>query len=104
MDAINVQLHLRDSVRPETGTPGNEGEARYNLSGSSVMTVDGPLSPGIEPGLDGWLKVSANITSHDGTIFVYLGLLRNPDNTHVFEGGCERLLFGGIEISHRPLV
>jgi glycosyltransferase involved in cell wall biosynthesis len=105
MDGTNVQLQLRDSVRAETGRPGNEGEARYNLSSSSVMMVHGLFSPGVKPELNGWQKVWADITTDDGVIFVYLGLLRKVDNTHTFTGEDEeRLLFGGIEISHQPLV
>ena len=103
MDGTNVQLQLRDSVRAETGRPGHEGEARYNLSSSSVMMVQGLLSPGAKPELDGWQKVWADITTDDGVIFVYLGLLRKVDNTHTFTGEDEeRLLFGGIEISRQP--
>ena len=101
-DGIDVQLQLRDSVRAETGTPGNEGEVRYNLSSSSVVKVNGLLSPGVKPALDGWKKIWVNITTGDGRIFVYLGLLRTSDCSHVFDGDGERLLFGGIEISHPP--
>jgi glycosyltransferase involved in cell wall biosynthesis len=104
IDDINVQLHLRDSVRAETGVPANEGEARYNFTTSSVMTVNGLLSPGTKPDLDGWQKVWANLTTEDGKIFVYLGLVRKSDNRHVFRGRGEELLFGGIEISHPPSV
>ena len=104
MDGTNVQIQLRDSTRAETGIPGNEGEARYNLSPSSVMMVNGLFSPGIKPDLDGWQKVWADVTTGDGRIFVYLGLLRKADNSHVFDGDGEQLLFGGIEISHQLLV
>src|SRR5258707_10811529 len=105
MDGTNVQLQLRDSVRAETGMPGNEGEVRYNLSSSSVIMINGLSSPGVEPDLDGWQKVWADVTTDDGRIFVYLGLLRSVDNTHTFTGEDEeRLLFGGIELSHQPLV
>ena len=104
IDDINVQLHLRDSVRAETGVPANEGEARYNFTTSSVTTVNGLLSPGTKPDLDGWQKVWADLTTKDGKIFVYLGLVRKSDNRHVFRGRDEALLFGGIEISHPPSV
>ena len=98
----NVQLHLRDSVSAETGIPRNEGEARYDLSSSSVMMVNGLSSSGVEPDLDGWQKVWADITTDDGRIFAYLGLLKISDSCHCFKPDGEAVLFGGIEISHQP--
>jgi glycosyltransferase involved in cell wall biosynthesis len=103
VDGINIQLHLRDSTQPETGVPAHEGEARYDLSSSSVMMSKGLRAAGVEPDMDGWRKVSADIATEDGKIFVYLGLLRRADNCHVFKGDGEQLLFGGIEISRKPL-
>jgi glycosyltransferase involved in cell wall biosynthesis len=104
LEGINVQLNLRDSTQPETGIPAHEGEARYDLSSSSVMMTKGLRAAGVEPDMDGWRKVSADIATEDGKIFVYLGLLRRADNCHVFKGDGEQLLFGGIEISRKPLV
>ena len=100
-DGTNVQLQLRDSVCAETGVPANEGEARYNFTSSSVMKANGLSSAGVEPDHDGWQKVWATVTTSDGKVFVYLGLLRYANNSHVFEGDGERLLFGGIEISRQ---
>ena len=105
MTITNVQLHLRDSVRAETGVmPVNEGEARYNLSSSSVAMVNGLFSPGVKPDSGGWQKIWADITTADGIIFAYLGMLSPAGNSHVFDGDGEQVLFGGIEISHQSLV
>lgn len=99
VDGTHAQIHLRDSVCPETGTPAHEGEVRFDLTSSTVTMTNGPLSPAIEASEDGWQKISAEITTQDGRIFVYLGLLRKENNSHAFEGEGQQLLFGGIEIT-----
>jgi hypothetical protein len=101
-DKSNMQLQFRDSNRAGTGTPGFEGEARYNITSCSVMMTNGAFSTGVEPVADDWRKVWVDLTSWDGKIFVYIGLLGNVDNSHVFKVDGEQLLFGGIEISRRP--
>jgi glycosyltransferase involved in cell wall biosynthesis len=99
----NILLHLRDSVSPETGRPGHEGEARFDLTSSSVTMVTGLSSPRVAPDCNGWQRVSADITTDDGEIFVYLGLLSKINNVHAFSGDDhEQLLFRGIEISAHP--
>jgi glycosyltransferase involved in cell wall biosynthesis len=47
-DGTNAQLQLL-SVDAETGMPAHEGEARYRLMSSSVMTSSGLRSPGVRP-------------------------------------------------------
>ena len=103
VDGTNILLHLRDSVSPETGKPGHEGEVRFDLVSSSVTLVNGLSSPRVAPDRNGWKRVSADITTDDGEIFVYLGLLSRINNIHVFSGDDhEQLLFRGIEISAHP--
>lgn len=102
LDGTNIQLQLRDSVRPETGAPANEGEVRFDLSKLSVLSANGLPSSGIDPVADGWQKAWADITTDDGRIFAYLGMLRKTDHSHVFDSDGEQLLFGGFEVSPRP--
>jgi hypothetical protein len=98
LSAVNLQLHVRDSVNPESGSPANEGEARFDLAAPSVATVNNLPSAEIAESDDGWRKVTATVRTDDGRLFVYLGMLRPVDNSHVFDAGEEQLLFGGIEV------
>ena len=93
---------MRDSVTPETGAPANEGEARCDLSTSSVIMANGLSSVEIMSTSAGWRRVSADVRTADGQLFVYVGMLRSGDNSHAFEGDGEQLLFGGVEVAEHP--
>ena len=102
VSASKLQLHVRDSVNPETGAPANEGEARCDLSTSSVIMANGLSSVQIMSTSDAWRRVSADVRTADGQLFVYIGMLRSGDNSHAFEGDGEQLLFGGVEVAEHP--
>jgi hypothetical protein len=97
-----LQLHVRDSVNPETGAPSNEGEARCDFSTSSTIMVNGLSSVEIMSTSGGWQRVSTDVRTADGHLFVYVGMLRSGDNSHAFEADGEQLLFGGIEVVEIP--
>lgn len=101
MTATKVQVHVRDRVAPETGAPRNEGEARSDLSTGSVLTLSGLSSPRVMPASDGWVTVAVDAKTADGSLFVYLGMLRGVDNSHSFKSDFEQLVLGGILVSER---
>lgn len=97
-----LQLHVRDSVVPESGQPGNQGEARFDLSACTVLKVDGLSNVEIAPADKGWVNITADLKCGDGRLFVYLGILRTADDSHAFEAEGEQVLLGGIEVSRSP--
>ena len=99
---VNVQIMVRDTIDPKTGTAGLERVFRFDLAELSVLsTSEGGATPSIERGTDDWRKIHVDLPTVDKQVYVYVGVLEVGSNKHVFRGSGERLTLGGIEIARR---
>jgi hypothetical protein len=75
------------------------------LSSASVLKGDDRARAHVELAEDAWQVLVVNdFKTNDGELFVYLGLLSNISNSHVFDGNKESLLYGGAEVILTPAV
>ena len=94
-----VMIEARNSVDPHTGKPTNYGVARFDLATRSIVNVAGDiLNSGMEAAEDGWQKISVELRSVDGHVFVLWVLLKEATAGHVFKERGQEVTFGGFEI------
>jgi hypothetical protein len=94
-----VMIEARDSIDPHTGKPSNYGVARFDLATRSIVNVTGDiLNSGMEAAEDGWQKISVELRSTDGDVFVLVGLLEGSRGRHVFKEQGQEVTFGGFDI------
>jgi energy-coupling factor transporter transmembrane protein EcfT len=100
--AVNAQIMVRDPVNPQTGKPGKEREIRFDLASSSVLSAnDNSATQTIVRDSRDWQKLQIDLPTAHREVFIYVGMLENGSNSHVFRGTGQRLIFGGFEISRR---
>jgi hypothetical protein len=93
-----IAIDVRDGLGTD-GAPHNQGTAAFDLSNRALLASSGRIQGAAaeaEPG--DWIKVSAQMSSSDGQMVVYIGLL-GPNNSGIFSGTGERMIFGGVELS-----
>lgn len=89
---VFVQIH-DDGVQ----NPTNYGVIFADLSSQKIYNVQHVVSPTMQAGPDGWLKLQVPLPTADGTLSIMLGFLTDDDTT-VYQGdGQSALTFGGIE-------
>ena len=94
-----VMIEARDLIDPHTGKPSNYGVARFNLATRSIMNVAGDIrNSKVEAAKDGWQKISVELRSANGDVFVLVGLLEGSQGRHVFKEQGQEVNFGGIDI------
>jgi pimeloyl-ACP methyl ester carboxylesterase len=94
-----VMIEARDSIDPHTGKPSNYGVARFDLATRSIVNVTGDiLNSGMEAAEDGWQKISVELRSRDGHVFVLLALVEGNRGGHVFKERGQEVTFGGFDI------
>jgi hypothetical protein len=94
-----VMIEVHDSVNPHTKEHSNYGVARFNLATRSIMNVVGDIrNSKVEAAKDGWQKISVELRSTDGDVFVLVGLLEGSRGRHVFKEQGQEVTFGGFDI------
>jgi hypothetical protein len=84
-------------------TTTNSCDLWFDVSAQSVKLSSGDLlARGVESAADGWSKIWADFATSDGSVSVYLGLIKQGERTNVFIGAGERVLFGGIVVDMLP--
>jgi hypothetical protein len=102
---IHLMIEARDSVDPSTGKPANYGVARFDFAARSAISSNGDiLASGVEAAVYDWVKIWVDLRSRDGRIFALIGLLEGGNNRHVFTPTNQSVVFGGFDISSRPVV
>ena len=100
---INVQLQLHDHPIGNAEKTTNSCDLWFDVSAQSVKLSSGDLlARGVESAADGWSKIWADFATSDGSVSVYLGLIKQGERTNVFIGAGERVLFGGIVVDMLP--
>ena len=102
---IHLMIEARDFVDPSTGKPANYGVARFDFAARSAISSNGDiLASGVEAAVHDWVKIWVDLRSRDGRIFALIGLLEGGNNRHVFTPTNQSVVFGGFDISSRPVV
>ena len=92
-----TQIEARDGVEPGHG-PRNVGSATFELSPPKILSSDGNMQAGIQPGPSNWVNIPVDMTSSNGVFVIYVGFL-GPGNAPTFSGSGEQMIFGGIELT-----
>ena len=93
-----VEMHASDELNPR-GAPANYGGALFDPTTGSVLRVSGRLKGrGSVQGPNEWRKISIDLTTSGGELFVAFGLVSRGYSE--FKGDGHRgLTFGGIEVA-----
>jgi hypothetical protein len=92
----------RDSNDPQTGRPVHYGVVSYDLARAVMIKSSGDLAKlGLASEKDGWVKVTFDLVTSDGQIYVTANLLEGSNGQHIFNGAGQSLVFGGVEIEER---
>jgi hypothetical protein len=55
----------------------------------------------VAPEKDGWVKVTFDLVTKDGQIYITANLLEGSNGKHVFHGAGQNVVFGGVEFGER---
>jgi hypothetical protein len=92
----------RDSNDQQTGRPVHYGVASYDMAQAVMIKSSGDFANlGIASAKDGWVKVTFDLMTSDGQIYVTANLLEGSNGQHIFNGAGQSLVFGGVEIEER---
>jgi hypothetical protein len=92
----------RDSNDPQTGSPVHYGVVSFDLQKAVTTKSSGDLAKlSVAPAKDGWVKVTFDLVTKDGRIYVTANLLEGGNGLHVFQGAGQNVVLGGIEIEER---
>ena len=92
----------RDSNDPQTGVPVHYGVASFDLQKAVTTKSSGDLVKlGVAPAQDGWVKVTFDLVTKDGRIYVTANLLEGSNGLQNFQGAGQSVVFGGVEIDER---
>lgn len=92
----------RDSNDPKMGVPVHYGVASFDLQKAVTTKSSGDLAKlGVAPATDGWVKVTFDLVTKDGRIYVTANLLEGSNGLMNFQGAGQNVVFGGVEIDER---
>ena len=92
----------RDSNDPQTGVPVHYGVASFDLQKAVTTKSSGDLAKlSVAPAKDGWVKVTFDLVTKDGRIYVTANLLEGSNGLMNFQGAGQNVVFGGVEIDER---
>jgi hypothetical protein len=92
----------RDSNDPKTGVPVHYGVASFDLQKAVTTKSSGDLAKlSVAPAKDGWVKVTFDLVTKDGRIYVTANLLEGSNGLMNFQGAGQNVVFGGVEIDER---
>ncbi len=92
----------RDSNDPQSGVPAHYGVASFDLQKAVTTKSSGDLAKlGVAPANDGWVKVTFDLVTKDGRIYVTANLLEGSNGLQNFQGAGQNVVFGGVEIEER---
>jgi hypothetical protein len=92
----------RDSNDPQTGVPVHYGAASFDLQKAVTTKSSGDLAKlGVAPAKDGWVKVTFDLVTKDGRIYVTANLLEGSNGLQNFQGAGQNVVLGGVEIEER---
>jgi hypothetical protein len=92
-----VGVDVRDGEQ-RGRAPRNSGSAVVDLSAPKVLAASGNARVAIEAAAGNWVKIPVDMSSSDGVLVLYLGLL-GPGDSAAFGGGREQIILGGVEIT-----
>jgi hypothetical protein len=89
----------RDSNDPQTGSPVHYGVVSFDLQKAVTTKSSGDLAKlSVAAAKGGWVKVSFDLATKDGRIYVTANLLEGSNGLQNFQGAGQSVLFGGVEI------
>ena len=92
----------RDSNDPQTGQPAHYGVVSFDLQKAVTTKSSGDLANlSVASAKDGWVKVTFDLVTKDGRIFVTANLLEGSNGLQNFQGAGQNVVFGGVEIEER---
>jgi hypothetical protein len=97
-----AMIEGRDSNDPKTGAPVHYGVASFDLQKAATTKSSGDLAKlSVAPAMDGWVKVTFDLVTKDGRIYVTANLLEGSNGLMNFRGAGQNVVFGGVEIDER---
>jgi hypothetical protein len=92
----------RDSNDPQTGVPVHFGVVSFDLQKAVATKSSGDLAKlNAAVAKDGWVKVTFDLVTKDGRIYVTANLLEGSNGLMNFQGTGQNVVFGGVEIEER---
>jgi hypothetical protein len=92
----------RDSNDPQTGVPVHFGVVSFDLQKAVTTKSSGDLAKlGVAAAKDGWVKVTFDLLTKDGRIYVTANLLEGSNGLMNFQGAGQNVVFGGVEIAEQ---
>jgi hypothetical protein len=92
----------RDSNDPQKGVPVHYGVASFDLQKAVTTKSSGDLAKlSVAAAKDGWVKVTFDLVTEDGRIYVTANLLEGSNGLMNFQGTGQNVVFGGVEIEER---
>jgi hypothetical protein len=90
----------RDSNDPQTGVPVHFGVVSFDLQKAVTTKSSGDLAKlSVAAVKDGWVKVTFDLVTKDGRIYVTANLLEGSNGLMNFQGAGQNVVFGGVEIA-----
>jgi hypothetical protein len=92
----------RDSNDRQTGVPAHYGVASFDLQKAVTTKSSGDLAKlSVADAKDGWVKVTFDLVTKDGRIYVTANLLEGSNSPMNFQGAGQNVVLGGIDIEER---
>jgi len=92
----------RDSNDPQTNSPAHYGVVSFDLQKAVTTKSSGDLAKlSVAAAKDGWVKVTFDLVTKDGRIYVTGNLLEGGNGLMNFQGAGQNVVLGGIEIDER---
>jgi hypothetical protein len=92
----------RDSNDPQTGVPVHFGVVSFDLQKAVATKSSGALAKlSVAAAKDGWVKVTFDLVTKDGRIYVTANLLEGSNGPMNFQGAGQNVVFGGVEIAEQ---
>jgi len=89
----------RDSSDPQTGVPVHYGVALFDLQKAVTTKSSGDLAKlSVASAKDGWIKVTFDLVTKDGRIYVTANLLEGSNGLMNFQGAGQNVVFGGLRL------
>jgi hypothetical protein len=92
----------RDSNDLQTGVPVHYGVASFDMQKAATTKSSGDLAKlSVAAAKDGWVKVTFDLVTKDGRIYVTANLLEGSNGLMNFQGAGQNVVFGGVAIEER---
>jgi len=97
-----AEVEGRDSNEPQTDSPAHYGVVSFDLQKAVTTKSSGDLGKlSVAPAKDGWVKVTFDLVTKDGRIYVTANLLEGRDGLMNFQGAGQNVVLGGVQIEER---